>query len=131
VSHTARLIHRHRVEEIDVLEVPVAERSPLLASYRDRFGKMHAVGPVLRALADPPDHPMFRITTTGDPKTLADGILMTSCQSRVVINDARVSVAAVLPNIDVSTLLICGQGRSGSHRLVRHGMRRVRAPSSC
>ena len=61
-SHTARLTQRGRAEEIDVADVPVAERAPLLAAYGDRYSKMPTVAPVLRALPDPADHPIFRIT---------------------------------------------------------------------
>jgi deazaflavin-dependent oxidoreductase (nitroreductase family) len=63
-SHTARLTRRDKVEAIDVEEVPLAERAELLEAYRDRFGKMPTVAPVLRALPDPVDHPMFRITAS-------------------------------------------------------------------
>jgi deazaflavin-dependent oxidoreductase (nitroreductase family) len=63
-SHKARLIQHGRVEEIDVVEVPVAERAPLLSAYRDRFGKMPTVGSVLDALPDPADHPTFLIHKT-------------------------------------------------------------------
>ena len=62
VSHTARLTQRGGVEEIEVADVPVAERAALLDAYRDRYAKMPTVGSVLRALPDPADHPMFRIT---------------------------------------------------------------------
>lgn len=63
-SHRARLIQHGRAEEIDVVDVPVADRAPLLAAYRDRFGKMPTVGSALDALPDPADHPTFRIVTT-------------------------------------------------------------------
>jgi deazaflavin-dependent oxidoreductase (nitroreductase family) len=61
-SHAARLTQPSRAEEIEVVDVPVAERDALLAAYRDRYGKMPTVAPVLRALPDPADHPIFRIT---------------------------------------------------------------------
>jgi deazaflavin-dependent oxidoreductase (nitroreductase family) len=64
VSHSARLTQRDKVEEIDVEDVPLAERAKLLDAYRDRFGKLPTVGPVLRALPDPADHPMFRIAAS-------------------------------------------------------------------
>lgn len=63
-SHTARLTQRGRVEEVEVADVPVAERATLLDAYRDRYGKMPTVGTVLRALPDPSDHPMFLITAS-------------------------------------------------------------------
>src|SRR2546429_5923590 len=61
-SHAARLAQRGHVEDIEVADVPVAERAPLLAGYGKRYGKMPTVGPVLRALPDPADHPIFRVT---------------------------------------------------------------------
>jgi hypothetical protein len=64
VSHRARLIEHGHVEEIEVVEVPVADHAPLLAVYRERFGKMPTVGSVLDALPDPADHPTFRIEKT-------------------------------------------------------------------
>jgi deazaflavin-dependent oxidoreductase (nitroreductase family) len=63
-SHIARLAQRGRVEEVEVADVPVADRAALLDVYRDRYGKMPTVGSVLRALPDPADHPMFRITSS-------------------------------------------------------------------
>jgi uncharacterized protein (DUF302 family) len=64
VSHSARLIRRGNVEEISVVDVPVDDRGALLSAYADRYGKMPTVGPVLRALSDPADHPVFRITSS-------------------------------------------------------------------
>ncbi|HEY3718490.1 MAG TPA: nitroreductase/quinone reductase family protein [Jatrophihabitantaceae bacterium] len=61
-SGHGRLQRKRQVEEITVTEVPVEERPPLLEAYGARFGKMPTVGPVLRALPDPADHPIFRIT---------------------------------------------------------------------
>jgi deazaflavin-dependent oxidoreductase (nitroreductase family) len=61
VAHTARLARGDHVEEIQVEEVPLAERAELLHAYQQQFGKMPTVAPVLRALPDPADHPMFRI----------------------------------------------------------------------
>jgi len=63
-SHAARLTQRGRVEDIEVVDVPVGERRPLLAAYADRYGKMPTVGSVLRALPEPVDHPTFRITSS-------------------------------------------------------------------
>lgn len=60
-SRKARLKTRSGVEEIDVDEMPVSARSPLLAAYERRYGKMPTVAAVLRALPDPADHPIFRI----------------------------------------------------------------------
>jgi deazaflavin-dependent oxidoreductase (nitroreductase family) len=61
-SLRARLTKRGRVEEIAVVEVPIAERAALLELYSARYGKMPTVVGVLRALPDPADHPIFRIT---------------------------------------------------------------------
>jgi deazaflavin-dependent oxidoreductase (nitroreductase family) len=60
----ARLTKQGRVEEIAVVEVPVAERAPLLEVYGARYGKMPTVAGALRALPDPADHPVFRITAS-------------------------------------------------------------------
>jgi deazaflavin-dependent oxidoreductase (nitroreductase family) len=65
-SHIARLSQRSRVEEVDVVDVPVAERGPLLDAYRERYGKMPTVGAVLRVMPDPAEHPMFRIVASRD-----------------------------------------------------------------
>ena len=56
-----RLTTRGRTESITTEEVPESERPPLMAAYRDRYGKMPTVGAVLTALPDPADHPVFRI----------------------------------------------------------------------
>ncbi len=61
-SRHARLTRRGRVEEIAVVEDPIAERAALLELYSARYGKMPTVAAVLRALPDPADHPIFRIT---------------------------------------------------------------------
>jgi deazaflavin-dependent oxidoreductase (nitroreductase family) len=64
VSHRARLTQRDRVEDIEVVDVPVADRPPLLDAYTDRYAKMPTVSSTLRALPDPADHPTFRITAS-------------------------------------------------------------------
>jgi hypothetical protein len=63
-SHSGRLIKRGEAEEISVVEVPVADRAPILEAYTARYGNMPTVGQTLRALPDPADHPTFRITGT-------------------------------------------------------------------
>lgn len=62
VSQRGRLLSKGTVEEISVVEVPVADRPPLLEVYGERYGKFPTVGKVLRQLPDPADHPIFRIT---------------------------------------------------------------------
>jgi F420H(2)-dependent quinone reductase len=57
----ARLAKQGLVEEIDVVEVAVAERPALLELYSARYGRMPTVAATLRALPDPADHPIFRI----------------------------------------------------------------------
>jgi hypothetical protein len=42
--------------------VAVAERAALLEIYSARYGRMPTVAATLRALPDPADHPIFRIT---------------------------------------------------------------------
>jgi deazaflavin-dependent oxidoreductase (nitroreductase family) len=63
-SHTARLKTKAGVAEIDVDEVPVERRPPLLAAYTEAFGHMPTVRAVLQALPDPADHPIFHITAS-------------------------------------------------------------------
>jgi deazaflavin-dependent oxidoreductase (nitroreductase family) len=61
-ARRGRLAKQGQFEEIDVLEVPVAERAALLEIYSARYGRMPTVAATLRALPDPADHPIFRIT---------------------------------------------------------------------
>jgi deazaflavin-dependent oxidoreductase (nitroreductase family) len=63
-SHRARLRHRGAVEEVTVEEVPADGRGALLEVYSARYGKLPTVAGVLRALPDPEDHPIFRITAS-------------------------------------------------------------------
>lgn len=56
-----RLTNRGRAEAITVEEVPEADRPPLLAAYRERYGGMPTVAGALDALPAPADHPVFRI----------------------------------------------------------------------
>jgi deazaflavin-dependent oxidoreductase (nitroreductase family) len=63
----ARLTKQGQVQEIAVVEVPIAERAALLELYSARYGKMPTVAAVLRALPDPADHPIFRITDSSAP----------------------------------------------------------------
>jgi F420H(2)-dependent quinone reductase len=63
-SRRARLKTKAGVDEIVVEEVPVAERAPLLAAYEQAYGTMPTVAAVLRALPDPADHPIFRISAS-------------------------------------------------------------------
>jgi hypothetical protein len=51
--------------------VPVAERGALLELYGARYRKMPTVAAVLRALPDPADHPIFRITASSPPDLAA------------------------------------------------------------
>lgn len=63
-SGRGRLSQQGRIEEISVVEVPVGERPALLEVYFARYGKLPTVAGVLRALPDPADHPIFRITAS-------------------------------------------------------------------
>lgn len=56
-----RLITPKGTEEFGVIEVPLAERPPIVEAYRTRYEKLPTVGRVLRQLPDPRDHPVFRI----------------------------------------------------------------------
>src|SRR5262245_42888446 len=58
---SGRLTRKGRTEEFDAVEVPVAERAPLLEAYLAKFGRYPTVGATFRQLPDPADHPTFRI----------------------------------------------------------------------
>lgn len=60
-ARRGRLFNRGRVEEIEVVEVPTAERPPILAAYGVRYAGIPRVGELMTALPDPADHPIFRI----------------------------------------------------------------------
>jgi hypothetical protein len=77
-SHRGRLTRReHAEEEITVVEVPVADRGPVIEAYAARYHKLPTVAALLRALPDPADHPTFRITAPAAPiaPTAPDGTL--------------------------------------------------------
>jgi deazaflavin-dependent oxidoreductase (nitroreductase family) len=58
---SGRLTRKGRTEEFDAVEVPVADRPPLIAAYREKFGKFPTVAETFDQLPDPADHPTFRI----------------------------------------------------------------------
>jgi deazaflavin-dependent oxidoreductase (nitroreductase family) len=58
---TARLTRGGRTEEFEAVEVPAAERPPLIEVYLERFGRYPHVAPAFRELPDPANHPTFRI----------------------------------------------------------------------
>ena len=66
-SHSGRLSNRGQVQEISVVEIPVADRAPLITAYATRYSKMPHVAATLRALPDPADHPTFRIIAAKPP----------------------------------------------------------------
>ncbi|ONH24971.1 nitroreductase/quinone reductase family protein [Pseudofrankia asymbiotica] len=57
-----QLDHGGRTEDIEVADVPVPARPPLIDAYLANYGRMPTVGASFRALPDPADHPTFRIT---------------------------------------------------------------------
>jgi len=59
-----RLTVNGRVVEFDPVEIPAAERAPLIEVYRRRYGKAPNVASSFRRLPDPADHPTFRISVT-------------------------------------------------------------------
>jgi plasmid stability protein len=59
-----RLARRGEVEEISVVEVPVAERGPVVDGYAARYWEVPTVAATLRAPPDPVDHPAFRIVAS-------------------------------------------------------------------
>ena len=62
-ARAATLTRRTTSEAVHVEEVPLDDRAELLHVYRQRYGRLPTVGPVLRRLPDPADHPIFRIVT--------------------------------------------------------------------
>jgi hypothetical protein len=63
-SSSGRLTRRGHSEEIEVVEVPVPDRAPLIDAYAARYHKLPTVAATLRALPDPADHPTFRIVAS-------------------------------------------------------------------
>jgi deazaflavin-dependent oxidoreductase (nitroreductase family) len=59
---SGRLTRKRRTEEFDAVDVPPAERPPLIAAYLEKFGKFPTVAETFQQLPDPADHPTFRIT---------------------------------------------------------------------
>ena len=55
----AELRGRRATEEFRAMEVPVAERAPILAAYQTEAGK--TVESYFKTLPDPADHPVFLI----------------------------------------------------------------------
>jgi len=55
------LRQRGRSRRFRAEEVPVAERSPLIAAYRERFDRFPSVAATFERLPDPADHPTFRL----------------------------------------------------------------------
>ncbi|MFJ9535765.1 nitroreductase family deazaflavin-dependent oxidoreductase [Streptomyces sp. NPDC101225] len=64
-SPECRLTVRGRTEDLTTEEVPAAERPPIMAAYREKYGSMPTVSSVLSALPDPADHPVFRLRGRG------------------------------------------------------------------
>ncbi len=64
-SPDCRLTARGRTEDLTTEEVPEAERPPIMAAYREKYGSMPTVSSVLTALPDPADHPVFRLRSRG------------------------------------------------------------------
>jgi hypothetical protein len=54
-----------RTEEFRATEVPVDERAPIIAAYRDRWDR--EVKKFYEQLTDPSDHPTFRIEKVATP----------------------------------------------------------------
>jgi F420H(2)-dependent quinone reductase len=71
-SRGGRLTNRGHVEQISVVEVPVADRARLIEVYAARYGRMPTVAATLRALPDPADHPTFRIIAPATPRPAPD-----------------------------------------------------------
>jgi hypothetical protein len=66
-----RLLRWGHVEEIVAVEVPVADRGPVIEEYLRQFGKMPTVAASFDELPDPADHPTFQISGYRPPKAAA------------------------------------------------------------
>jgi deazaflavin-dependent oxidoreductase (nitroreductase family) len=66
---TGELTRRSGPERFSATEVPVEERPPLIEAYVDRFGRLPNVARTFRALPDPEDHPIFRVTFAASSRT--------------------------------------------------------------
>jgi deazaflavin-dependent oxidoreductase (nitroreductase family) len=64
VAGSGRLTRKGRPEAFDAVEVPVAERPPLIEAYIAEFGRFPTVADTFRQLPDPADHPTFRIVAS-------------------------------------------------------------------
>ncbi|HZD67395.1 MAG TPA: nitroreductase family deazaflavin-dependent oxidoreductase [Actinomycetes bacterium] len=62
---SGRLTFKGRTEEFDAVDVPVAERPPLIEAYLEQFGRYPSVTDTFRQLPDPADHPTFRLIRSG------------------------------------------------------------------
>ena len=60
---TVELRERGRSERFTAVEIPVAERPPVLDAYRAKAGRM--VETYWKRLPDPADHPTFRLDPAG------------------------------------------------------------------
>lgn len=58
---SGRLARKGRSEEFDAVEVPVAQRPPLIEIYLKQYGRFPTVSETFAELPDPADHPTFRI----------------------------------------------------------------------
>lgn len=70
---TGKLIRRQHTERFRAVEVPPADRPPLIETYLEQFGRFPTVTEAFRALPDPADHPTFRIVTEQETRRPGDG----------------------------------------------------------
>lgn len=61
---TGWLTRAGRTEHVEVEQVPVDRRAPLIEAYLARFGTYPTVAATFRDLPDPADHPTFRIRSS-------------------------------------------------------------------
>jgi deazaflavin-dependent oxidoreductase (nitroreductase family) len=59
-----RLTSKGRSQDVNVIEVPVEQRPPLIAEYLRNFGTFPTVKRSFAALPDPADHPTFQLVAT-------------------------------------------------------------------
>jgi hypothetical protein len=61
VAGEGELRRGRRVETFRAVEVPAAERAPIVEAYLERFGGQPGVRALFAELPDPADHPAFRL----------------------------------------------------------------------
>ena len=75
-SGVAELSHRGQAPVVTrAVEVPVADRAPVIAAYRTSLNAMasRSVDGFFTRMPDPRDHPVFRLTSADEPPEESEG----------------------------------------------------------